>query len=368
MKTIKLLVTFILVALFVLPVNITATTNKTIDHYIAMDMEEDYWAFYEIDDFINADIIDGYIETVVDDEFGEYVDMTVRPENNITRAEFVKILVTALNLESNGQPKSFSDVKESNWYYSYVNIASSLDIIKGFEDGRFGANEPITRDQITAIIVRAFKETIEFPAVTATPFTDVKESHWAFEEINKAAATEIVKGTSPTTFKPKNNATRAQAIVMLHRAMNKETADLTNEQDLINFVENHIKQENTFVEVKSYVELAALYDANTTGFYQLVANDSIEMYQMMEEDGVELTISANDENMVVTALSVNTRVASIEVTDLSYTISMKDKNSSFEYTDTLDGVYNLKKDKSGNWKIYNFVPTFDEELYISSKK
>ena len=112
-----------------------------------------------------ADIVDGYVGS---DGF-----TYVRPDQNITRAQFVKIIVSGLNLKSDGPGKTFKDVKPKQWYSEPIRIASDLGIIHGNTKNQFLPDQHITRAEITKIIVLAFEKTIDFSKGKGKSFTDV---------------------------------------------------------------------------------------------------------------------------------------------------------------------------------------------------
>lgn len=329
-----------------------AAGGKTIDHYIPMDIDEDHWAWEEINDFINADIIDGYMD--------EDMNMTVKPNDNITRAQFTKILVNALSLDSNGAPKNFSDVKPSAWYYEYVNTASSLGIINGNTNGTFSPNNNITRDQMTKMIVLAFEKTVPFQNSATQKFSDVSKDYWAFDYINKASNAEIVKGFG-TTFKPLNLATRAQAIVMIHRGLTKEQSNLPADEDVKGFLKDHILKENSLMETNAFDDLMALYEENGTGYYLTEARDLGGIYFPADEG---YTVEIDDTKLTLNILSISDRFLTIEATGMVGRFTYKSDDFNMDFTSKMDGSYNLKLDsESGKWKIYNYTPYFDEEQF-----
>jgi hypothetical protein len=340
-------------ALVALPLqSASAAGGKTIDHYIPMDIDEEHWAWEEIDDFINADIIDGYMDNEL--------NMTVKPSDKVTRAQFTKILVKALSLEINGTPKTFKDVKSSAWYYDSVNIASSLGIITGKQDGTFAPNDYITRDQMTKMIVLAFEKTVQFPAVSTQKFSDVNKDFWAFDYINKAAGSEIVNGYG-TSFKPLNRATRAEAIVMVHRGLSKEQSNLPDEEEVKGFLKAHILEENRLVESNAFEELMALYEENGTGYYLTEARDLGGIY-FSDEDGY--TVEIDDTKLTLEILSISDRFLTIEATGMVGKFVYKSDDFNMDFTSKMDGSYNLKLDsESGKWKIYNYMPYFDEDEF-----
>lgn len=350
MKLKKAFLLFVVALVAFSPVRAFATTEeKTIDDYVPTDIEG-HWAEVEIDDFISANIISGY-----KDEEGF---INVKPGNNITRAQFVKILVNAMSLEGRDTPKEFPDVTPTDWYYDYVNIASSLDIVNG-SDGQFNPNANITRDQITAMIVRAFEATVAFPEGTTQSFDDVDAEYWAFNEVNKASEMDIIKGYGDE-FKPRNLATRAQAVVMIHRALQKEQVDLDHDQEIVDFFTSYMDTKNELLFAKSYDELVALETANAFGYYQVVELQGIEEFKFLEEEGVEISVVADRSNENINVLSTSKRFARVQVTNSEITISFDDGTTRFETTVNVDGEYSLNK-VGNEWRIYNYYPYFDEE-------
>ena len=108
------------------------------------DLNEKFPAYVEaINDLSKKGIVSGY------------PDDTFRGSNLVTRAEAIKMIVTAFELKAReGEPiKLFEDVKDK-WFESYVNIATSNKIVEGYEDGSFKPNNTITYGEISTIIAR----------------------------------------------------------------------------------------------------------------------------------------------------------------------------------------------------------------------
>jgi hypothetical protein len=351
LKAVKLL----LVLVFALiPFNSAFAAEKPLDAYFPMDMDiEEHWAYDEMEDLINADIVDGFLNS--DNE------MYVKPKENITRAQFVKIIVTALGLKSNGAGKTFPDVKTGVWYSEPIQIASSLGIIEGTPDGTFGPNKNITRAEMTKVIVNSFEKTIQFPSSGGKTFTDVSADYWATEFISKAAAAEIVNGYG-NEFKPKNLATRAEAMVMIHRALHQEQSNLPADEEIKAFLTDHIKRENAIVEAGKFEELTALYEENGTGYYRA---EGVELGgAMFPGEGEEVTITIEDENLNLDVLGKADRFVTVEATGMMITVVYKSDGFNMDFTTEMDGIYDLKKDPvSGDWKIYSYYPLFAEEEF-----
>ncbi|OPX84341.1 MAG: Endoglucanase precursor [Pelotomaculum sp. PtaB.Bin104] len=175
------------------------------------DVRDSHWAAEVIKQMCKKGIVNGY------------PDGTFKPENNITRAEFAKIIVEAMKLDQeNPSIPSFTDIKRGDWYYGYVEAAAKSDLVKGFETGEFRPNERINREQIAAVLVRALGKEAEARAHQdeETIFTDDQSiSPWARGYINVAVQDEaaLIVGYPDRTFKPLNKATRAEACTLISR-------------------------------------------------------------------------------------------------------------------------------------------------------
>ena len=137
-------------------------------------------------------------------------DGTFKPEKDITRAEFLKMVVVALcEFDSSADygTSSFSDIPLNRWFESYVAYAELNKIVGGYDDGTFRPDAPITRAEATKMAALAMKLDIENAA--DAKFTDV--SGWAAPYINAFALTGALQGDGDGTFKPERNITRAEA-------------------------------------------------------------------------------------------------------------------------------------------------------------
>ncbi len=155
-----------------------------------------------------------------------YEDETVRPENNITRAEVAMIFFRLLTDETRDAAltdvNSYSDVEVGDWYNTAVSTMSALGIIKGYPDGTFKPNNFITRAEFAAIAAR-FDDHESTGAVT---FNDI-EGHWAEEEVCRAAELGWVNGYPDGSFRPNQDITRAEAMALINRVLvrNPETVE-----------------------------------------------------------------------------------------------------------------------------------------------
>ena len=142
-----------------------------------------------------------------------YEDGTVMPQKQITRAEvatiFYRLLKEDVRDENTTDVSDFSDVSSSDWYGTTVATLADMGILKGYEDGTFRPNAPITRAEFAAIATRFFDET----GATYEPgtFTDVTGSEWFAGAIMDAVNLGLIGGYEDGTVRPNNNITRAEA-------------------------------------------------------------------------------------------------------------------------------------------------------------
>ena len=113
-----------------------------------------------------------------------YGDGTCRPENMITRAEFASLAARYIGAEPVSKNK-FTDIDRFDWCRGEINALAQMGIINGYEDGLFKPDNKITRAETVAIINRILgrKMTEEIASRLTCPFSDVPQTHWAFNEI-----------------------------------------------------------------------------------------------------------------------------------------------------------------------------------------
>lgn len=181
-------------------------TTATVSSF--SDLADAAWAREAITALYNKAIINGKTAS------------SFAPNDDITRAEFAKIVVKAFGLEdANATVSQFSDVAPSDWYYTAVASAYNKGIITGYENGTFGVNDKITRQDMAVIIYRAAKATgTELAAVKdATAFDDAADiAAYAAEAVTALNTAGVINGMTATTFAPTATATRAQAAQMIY--------------------------------------------------------------------------------------------------------------------------------------------------------
>jgi len=153
-----------------------------------------------------------------------YPDKSVRPNNPITRAEVATVfyrLLLETYLDGNAETK-FSDVPQDAWYSLAIATLTNLGILKGYDDGTFKPNNPITRAEFATVAARFDKLTL----VNSIAFNDVPPSHWAVDSINSAFAKGWINGYTDGTFRPSQNITRAEVTRIVNTMLNRLPTEL----------------------------------------------------------------------------------------------------------------------------------------------
>ncbi|GGG26023.1 hypothetical protein GCM10010916_48010 [Paenibacillus abyssi] len=341
----QITILLLLPMLLLFPIHSLSAQTHDIDPlemYAPVDID-DHWAHDALDNFVNADLLRGYLDS--------QGTLSIRPNNSISRAEFVAILVRALNLTSEGSGKNFADVEEDKWYYEPVRIASSLGIVNGISETRFGPDRLITRGDIAVLVVRAFSSTVQF-AGEPKQFTDVPD-YYATSSIMSASQVGIVGGVTETEFRPYANARRAEAVVMLQRAMNLENTNLPEDEIMISLV-NDIESLNfELMNEQRFEELMNFYDIYNTGYYLALSNSSLMDFRSLTEEGYEIQMTT-DTVPTMRVIEKNDRFATVESTGGVYTTTMWDGAEQTSTTDAIDSIYKLKKMPDDRWKIYAY--------------
>lgn len=155
-----------------------------------------------------------------------YTDGTIRPNNDISRAEVATIFFRLLTDEARTQydktTSSFSDIKDGAWCCRAIATLTNMGIIKGYTDGSFQPNKSITRAELATIIARFAKLD-----VNTKTFSDIN-GHWAQKNIELAAGNGWINGYEDGTFRPNNNITRAETFAMINRVLDRQTESVSD--------------------------------------------------------------------------------------------------------------------------------------------
>ncbi len=151
-----------------------------------------------------------------------YDDGTFRADNDMSRAEAAAIFARLISEEKGESIKgnsTFADVKSNEWYAGYVAYLEKYDVIKGYTDGTFRPNAPVTRAEFVAMAVRYYDIFNDVKKTGYTvKYTDVATNYWAYDDIAYAKNIGWLNGYADGTFKGDNNITRAEVVTVVNRA------------------------------------------------------------------------------------------------------------------------------------------------------
>lgn len=155
-----------------------------------------------------------------------YDDGTFRPDKNMSRAEAAAIFARLIS-EQKGEKISgksnFNDISKSEWYSDYIDYLSKYGIIKGYSDNTFRPNDNVSRAEFVAMTVRfnALFRDVKKDGYTVK-YTDVAKNYWAYSDVAYAKHAGWLNGYADGTFKGDNAITRAEVVTVVNRATNRK--------------------------------------------------------------------------------------------------------------------------------------------------
>ena len=151
-------------------------------------------------------------------------DGTVRPNDSMTRAGvatiFFRLLKDSVRDANLLTGCTYTDVPDGHWANTAISTMTGLDIVRGYDAAAFGPGDPITRAQFAAICARFDTG----KSNGSRTFSDIK-GHWAKAYIERAAELGWISGFQDGTFRPDAYITRAQAVTMINRMLNRVPED-----------------------------------------------------------------------------------------------------------------------------------------------
>lgn len=163
------------------------------------------WAEQAIADLVSKGVITGKANGIFDHD------------GQVTRAEFLTMLVRGFGFTSKGDTEGYKDVPANAWFKAFVDIATSNGLARGIGANQFGPNNAINRQDLSVMIVNAIKVShIKLPEVDSEPFADDSAiADYAREAVYTLRTLGIVNGRPNGSFDPKASATRAEAAVIV---------------------------------------------------------------------------------------------------------------------------------------------------------
>ena len=172
---------------------------------------KDHWSRKYVESMAAKNVINGY------------EDGTFRPDNEITRAEFAKMMANALELDLSNYNGGFSDIKATDWYADYVATIVRLGLARGYGDGTFKPNNKITRAEMAVILGNALD--IEIKSTEVNDLLNKFEDSEIIQEWAKLGVAKVIKAGimvgSDNKFDPVGTATRGEVATAVYRLYNK---------------------------------------------------------------------------------------------------------------------------------------------------
>lgn len=192
--------------------------NIVVDPDLIVDEKADVSPFYDIaDDYWGkASILYLYQKDIVAGQGDGYF----RPDDTVTRAEFVQMVVKAFGFGMKGEEAKFEDVTSADWFSKAVQIAYSNGVVNGTSATTFSPNSNITRQDMMTILANAAKAVGKTLTSGSTAFTDAGDiASYAQSAVAEMVGSGVVSGYTDGSVKPLNNASRAEAAAMLARLL-----------------------------------------------------------------------------------------------------------------------------------------------------
>ena len=253
----------------------------------------------------------------------------LNPQGLATRAQVASIFARVLKLENKADLSSYTDVNASQWYYDDLAKAVDAGLFKG-SDNKLRPNDNITREEVMAIIARAYDLTGENANLSA--FTDGSDvSSWAVNAVSALVENGIVNGSNGK-LNPKNNITREEFAQLLYNCQNKfgadeESTEITTdaEDTTVDTTEESSTETTTFVGKNSL---------KAAGGGSSSSSSSKKSNTKTTEATTETTTEATTETTTAVALESQNKVT---VDGADYYVATLEKPMS-DYTFTFNGT------------------------------
>jgi len=150
-----------------------------------------------------------------------YPDRTFRPNNSITRAEMAMMLYRLLDNSALRAPRPapFSDMQTDAWWYTAVSYLTWIGVITGYPDGTFRPDNPITRAEFLTLMTKFMD--VE-PSFANSPFPDLSRDHWGYGFVMAGVLEGWIVGYPDGTFRPNAFLTRAEAVTIINHATERD--------------------------------------------------------------------------------------------------------------------------------------------------
>ncbi len=185
-----------------------------------------HWASADIGQAVST----GYVKGYPDGRF--------QPDAGVTRAEFVAMVDNAFQVANQQGKQAFKDVRDKDWFAQSVKSALTAGFVNGYPDGTFKPQKAVTRQEAASMLANLL------PAngggnSGSTSFSDAKQiDSWAKPSVTSLVSGGIMAGYPDKTFKPKKTITRAEAVVIINKALVSQVTAVTEQLQVIDNIVN----------------------------------------------------------------------------------------------------------------------------------
>lgn len=214
-----------------------------------------HWANEEIEKCFERQIITGF------------PDGSFRPDDKITRAEFITLVNRAFALTETSEI-NFVDVKQTDWYYSEIGKAIKKGFVLGCQDGTIRPEQFITREEVAVMLFRVLDMQISNDLDSISLFTDAEDiANWSKTQVNEIVKLGFMIGCYNGEFKPQSLITRAESAVILNRILESFEPIILDEESLytLGIVDVNIEITNENIILKDTIIIGDLIISEKVG-------------------------------------------------------------------------------------------------------
>lgn len=317
------------------------------------------------------DVVDGtfrqYIEYLAARKvvYG-YADGTFRPQQSITRAEAVTLLMRASGLEVDPYVSigTFFDVSSSYGLAVYIENAYAYSIVDGYPDGSFQPDRNITRGEFTKIFIEIFSEKLSRMTDAYVKFSDVPKDHTFAPWVYAAYSENIVQGYGDQTFRPDTPISREQAAAIIARYFQNDSGQLTNtsleELQILSLI-NNSRVLYDLVPYKIHGKLSQVAQAHAIDL-----GEHVKAPSYIGSDGSSPSQRVDEALIVYRSHSENVAVASYTNSTITDTLSAIHSSIMSQ----ADNIQNQKANILSTYKNFTdvgvgvYVDTLEKNIYV----
>jgi len=271
---------------------------------------------------------------------------TFGPKLEITRCEFLKIVMEASNITTNNNNKSFPDVSTTFWCNQYASTAKALGVVQGDDDGNFWPQRNISRIEALKILYLLRNDPPQSDKVL--PYLDITSDSWFSPYITKAVDANIITGVETNVFGIQKTVKRSEMAEMIYRLTAIKANNVPSYNSLLKVPSGFLKKDEN-QETNITISIPPVINANKsliekTGaigkyfFDNIVLDDDLPMtFTLNEVYTVSGSLSSKSEKSVTVFITQND-------TDKQYTFSTDvDENHHFDIPVNFktDGSFNI---------------------------